>query len=350
MSVALPWYCFFDNLAAGPGAVVGGLFDVVNETYVTIAASAAIDGRNCLVCKGRTDTAKLGLSDTPTAIVAGFYLDWSALYLRRPFYLYNAAGTVLLWVEIGWDGVLYLKRGNPADSGGTTIWTQGLAVAQGAYVEVAVDVQATAVGEVQVQVDGVPVGDPVTGIITSEAAGPVAAFSYGGNYSYPTEHSCSVNSLYIKAWDGVGDPGFLGIITGEWSTTTSDVSAVMTPTGAATNYGAVADASGHDGDTTYVATETPGDEDEYGLADVTPDPSRQILAIIPFAVAQDPQAAGSTLTVGVTDGVDTARSAAMFAGGGKFFMVQDVQTTLPDGSALTESGVNALDLLVQMPV
>ena len=340
MSITLPWFWAADHLAAGslgPQAIGQGSWDYVGGSS-QVNVRADFDGRRVARFEASEDH-RLTLDTPVTEIVVGFnYVNNSVGTCQLWPGIYDASGAMLAYARASaMPGVIQIYQGS------TKIWEGGVTANDVPhYYEFSWKLRADTSGAFAVQVDGVPVHE-ATGIRTAANANPASYLIFEGSGGYSIGLYAD---FYIKERSLVDAADFNGPVAMIWLPVDADVSANMTPLTGPTNYTELDDPTGQDGDTSYVETGVVDTEDEYGLADLTADPTRNILAVIPVIVAQDPGSGGGQAKLGLTDGVDTYLSDPLPAGGGAYNTVMaPAQTTQPDGvSEWDDAAVNALHL------
>jgi hypothetical protein len=153
--------------------------------------------------------------------------------------------------------------------------------------------------------------------------------------------------LYIREAPAEGNP-FYGPIFMRYLRPVSDDTAVWTPTGSGSgNWGRVADASGHDGNTSYVETNTLNDEDVYNMADL-PAGVNSIIAVVPVTVAIAPSGGAPQVELSLTTGAGTVSAGARTVGvSGYQTQMGAAQVEKPGGGGWGVADVDALKLRVK---
>jgi hypothetical protein len=211
------------------------------------------------------------------------------------------------------------------------------------YYEVHAVCHATT-GSVSVQIDG-------TVVFSVDNINTIGAGSVGYDkitYWVSSGSTVSIFSdVYIREAPSEGNP-FYGPILLRYLRPVSDDAAVWTPTGSGTgNWGRVADASGHDGNTSYVETTTPGNEDVYNIADL-PVGANSIIAVVPVTVAIAPSGGAPQVDLGLTTSGGTVYTGAQTVGVSTYQTQLGVaQTEKPGGGGWSVAAVNELKLRVK---
>lgn len=181
---------------------------------------------------------------------------------------FREGGTVHISVTINGSGFLEVRRG----AGGTLLATGSIATVAGtyAYIEIYVKVNDTT-GAVSTQVDGVPDVN-ITGVDTQNGGTGVTdnfenAMPYYGAFISPSSY---IDDFVILDTSGSVNNAFLGdtrveVCLPNGNGFHSDL--VGSDGNSIDNYLLVSE-NPPDGDTTYVESSTPGDEDTYEYANV----------------------------------------------------------------------------------
>lgn len=98
-----------------------------------------------------------------------------------------------------------------------------------------------------------------------------------------------------------------------------------------------------DNDTTYVETDATGNIDTYALSDFTVPEGQVASGMIAFALARA-TAAGPSIKVRITDGVNNIDGADVVQPTTSYILNFKRTTILPNGSALSEAGINTLEI------
>jgi hypothetical protein len=160
-------------------------------------------------------------------------------------------------------------------------------------------------------------------------------------------HWNSSTDLYIREAPLEGSP-FYGPIILRYLRPVSDDTAVWTPTGSGTgNWGRVADATGHDGNTSYVETNTLGNEDVYNMADL-PAGVNSIIAVVPVTVSTAPSGGAPQVELGLTTGAGTVSTGTRTVGVSNYqTQMGAAQTEKPGGGGWSIAAVDELKLRVK---
>lgn len=263
----------FDHYAT---ADIGKKWPAVNGTP-EISSAVARNGGQALLTNAAGDYAGISLGGEYATVVFGFALYYPALPTGSSFaymlslynngnshigFQFNGSGSLEVWANTNTTAYTTNIGGTSTSFRTLLATTPIIPTASFTYVEVRVYIHATA-GELEIRFNGETVVN-LTGINTkhpnSGMTPEVDAFYIGGSGNV----SFYYDDLYIRGDTVLTAGGFLGdvkVVT--VAPQANGTYAQLTPTGAASNFEAVDDAT-PDGDTTYVAGQS--GKDSYDLA------------------------------------------------------------------------------------
>ena len=225
---------------------------------------------------------------------------------------------------------------------GATVYTPAVAVEAADFTVYFWEMHCVAhasAGSVTVRKDGVEVFT-VSGIDTLGTGGSVGysrvAFNPNseGNLSYYTD-------LYIREAPESGNP-FYGPILLRYLKPASDVQAQWTPNAGTDNFNRLNQA--HDGDTTYVESDTLGDEDIYTLDDL-PAGVNSVIAVVPVAVSVAPSGGAPQVELGIETAAGVVQTGERTVGVSNYqTQMGDAQVEKPGGGGWSIAAVNELKL------
>jgi len=244
-------------------------------------------------------------------------------------FLASSAGGELLHLDCA-TGPIRLYRGATLLATGSTVVTDGV----GRYLEIQVVFHATA-GSVVIRLDGQEPGDEeiaITGINTlnGQASCGAAQFEATGN-----QQNYGFRDIYVRE-----ELEFWGSLVPRRLKPTSDVLQQWDPDSGTDHYARVADASGSDGASSYISTQTLDEEDEFGTEDL-PAGVNSIVAVTVGSIGDAPSGGNPLVSPTVRQNSVQAVGEAQSL---NQYMRQQQSTflTAPDASAWTEAKVNAM--------
>lgn len=308
------------------------MFDYYSSAYaVQYSSTMGFDNGKCLKHEQYGSSAvnfKKNVTATKTLTV-GFHirsLDTRGYDRYKPeivsFMIFHLSGSsISLWNTS--SGLLVYSGATQIASTATYIGSSFQ------HVEVKVFSDASA-GTVQVKVDGSLILD-ASGLNTNGA--DITAWTFVGSYS-----TCYVDNLYIA-------DDFQGELYSVMLKPSADVESDFTPSDGTDNY-AMVDDDAQDGDTTYVQSDTVGDQDLYEYEDL--DVGLIPVAISLVSVARKEGTGGRSLQQRAKQssteydvGTDTGL-ALTYPDSSTNQLIQSIMTTAPDSSVWTRTILNAM--------
>jgi hypothetical protein len=212
-----------------------------------------------------------------------------------------------------------------------------------AYYEVAVRVHATE-GWLIVRRNGVTLLS-LTGINTKGSGGDTLSAWYFG--SGGANAFCWNTDLYIREPPSQAAPFYGPILLRYLRPVSDDVANWPAVGSGAGNWGRVADANGHDGNTSYIESNVLGTESVLNMADL-PAGVDSIIAVVPVAVSLAPSGGAPQIELGLTTGAGTLQTEPRTVGvGGYTTQMGAAQTQKPGGGGWSIAAVDELKLRIR---
>jgi hypothetical protein len=325
----LPWFYAVDHLPGNESAtrVVGD--GALSGVYGAIPTRWQ-DGRNCLAT---TNASSFDRTIPATArVVTGMrvHIGGSADTGYDLLRLTSASTTVSLQSNNLNPRYLVVRIGSTNHT--TTV---PLVALTWQYWELDVLADATA-GSVTLRIDGVEVLS-LTGLNTGTDAFTRVRWSalQFTVYNHFTD-------LYIREAPAEGSPFYGPILLRYLKPVEPDVQAQWTPNGGASNANRVNQV--HDGDTTYIETQTLGNEDIYDLEDLPPDVN-SVIAVVPITTAVAPAGGAPQVEMGLETSAGTVYTQPRTVGVSVYqTQAGRAQVEKPGGGGWSIAAVNELKL------
>ena len=316
-------------------------------------------GRNGTGCIALTFPAALtgqmsrSLGGSRSSVVVGVAVKLNSLA--------NGITGVFLSLFEGSNHQVWLATNTVGDlilgSGSSIITTYGAGFTTGVwyYVELKVTISnSIAADSCIVRVNGTTVINPAAGTNLRQASttASVDSVAIGGRGNWATTNSVILryDDLYTLDNSGSMNNDLLGDIRVEAIRPSGNGSSTQfTPVGAANNWDCV-DEAAEDGDTSYVASSTVGQEDLYAIGDLVSTPAN-VFAVQVCAIGRKDDAGSRTITSAIKSGgsVYDHGSVKTLGLGDTYSTLIDVWELDPNGNvAWTGSSVNAMEAGVKL--
>jgi hypothetical protein len=335
MSQILPWFYAVDHLAWGAAALLTQSADAL-----TVQSTSPITNtgeRRYIVC----DHSGFSKSFTPKQRVSvGVRLSLYTVLSTTTAFVVLRRTTLTNAIELrstGGGGTLRVVVN------GVNYDTSFPLTTAMAYYEVCVYAHATE-GIAIVNVNG-DEAFRVEGINTG--AEFIETLFVAGNTGTGAAATGRATDLYIREAPTEGNP-FYGPILLRYLRPVSDDTAAWTPTGTGTgNWGRVADASGYDGNASYIETQTLGDEDVYNMEDL-PAGVNSIIAVVPLTMSTAPSGGAPQVELSLETAAGVVSTGTRTVGVSNYqTQMGQAQTEQPGGGGWSIAAVDELKLRVK---
>jgi hypothetical protein len=331
----LPWFFAADHLLnnAAAALVAGdGALDAAAAFSTTI-----VDGRVTMRVGGSASGPALRAVPPGSRLAAGVRLAATANTT-------TTTGAVIGFRQQGGSSWVIRIAGSATATYtlyvGATAHSTAVPINNSDYVELSAFAHASA-GWVRLHVNG---AEAVSVYDVATTPSGTAAFDrvvFSGNFSSSSIAS-NITDLYIREAPAEGNPFYGPILLRYLKPVEPDVQAQWTRNAGTTNASRVNQV--HDGDTTYIETQTLGDEDIYNLEDL-PAGVNSIIAVVPITVAVAPAGGAPQVEMGLETSAGTLYTQPRTVGVSAYqTQVGRAQTEKPGGGGWSIAAVNELKL------
>ncbi len=214
-----------------------------------------------------------------------------------------------------------------------------------AYFEVGVTVNG-ATSSVELRVNGTSAysnGSLDLAVGSNTGVRDVMFIDEGTAYTNP---SAGVDDVYLCDGSGTEHNTFLGPVRVHALSPNADDAVTWTPNAGTTNYTQVDDVwAGHDGDSSYVASNTVGEKDLYGLEDLAAEYQNPVAVQTYWAARHDDSSGGASMAALLKSGATEVEGGEAVLNASYRYYVEPIQATNPDtGAAWTPAEINALQI------
>jgi hypothetical protein len=331
----LPWFFAADHLPSSAAAAL-----VAGDGALDAAAAnttVAVDGRMVIRVNGSTFTPAFRTVPSSARLAAGMRLMTAANTT-------STTGAAIGFLQQGGSSWVIRITGSAAATYtlyiNATAYSTAVSISNGDYVELSAFAHASA-GWARLHVNGV---EAVAVYDVATTPSGTAAFErvvFSGTFSSGATNS-NITDLYIREAPEEGNPFYGPILLRYLKPVEPDVQAQWTRNAGTTNASRVNQA--HDGDTTYIETQTLGHEDIYNLEDL-PVGVNSIIAVAPITVAVAPAGGAPQVEMGLETSAGTLYTQPRTVGVSAYqTQVGRAQTEKPGGGGWSIAAVNELKL------
>ncbi len=276
----------------------------------------------------------------PATLYVGCGVYWRSSSFPAIALRGDASGNICDVYLDGATGEYVLRKGDA-----TELFRAALATDTWHYFEVGVTVNG-ATSSIELKLNGASVysnGSVDLAVGSNVGVRDVMFLDVGTPHTTP---SAGIDDVYLCDGSGTEHNDFLGPVRVHALSPNADATVAWAPDSGVDNYARVDDMwGGHDGDSSYVASNTVGEKDLYDLEDLAAEYQNPVAVQAYWAARHDDTSGGAGMAPVLKSGVTETEGAEVALAAGYLTYVEPLHATNPDtGAAWTPAEINALQV------